>query len=163
MPPPFTCLYSTLEEIQLSLELQAACNPVILAEDFANWISRSNPGLASSKLGILCTSNFQVTAGPVLGNSFVKDFRLLIWTTTLAYTAYTADYGDPEQLNEALCNLKRLRNSYGERVVRNLDRLCRPQVIQQLSKVQRKLLFLIIVSICLSTTYTLDSNNNSVF
>ena len=101
-----------------------------LARDFANWISRSNSGIAASKLGLLCTRDFQVAASSILEDSFIKDVRLLIWTTTLAYTAQGLDSKSSQQQNEALSNLKRFRNSCGDRVVRNLDTLCRPQNIQ---------------------------------
>ena len=117
--PVFTTLCSMLDEIQLPGDLQAVTNPDALVEDFANWISHSSPGVASSKLALLCTSSFQATAGPILGDSFIKDFRLLIWTTTLSYTAYVADSGSIQQQNKAVCNLNKLRNACGNRVVCN--------------------------------------------
>jgi hypothetical protein len=163
VPPRFTTLCSTIDEIQLPLELQAASIPDLLAEDFAHWISHSNLGLAYSKLGVLCSSNFQVIAGEILGDSFVKHFRLLIWTTTLAYTAHTTNSCSTQRQNEALCKLKKLRDSYGDKVVQNLDRICRPQDIQKFSKIKRKLLFLVIVGVCLTATYTLECNKTSVF
>jgi len=86
-----------IDEIQLPPELQAGTNLNLLTEDFAKWISHSNPRLPLSKLGLLCTTNFQVIAGQVLKAllikeiSLIKDFRILIWTTTLAYTANPTD------------------------------------------------------------------------
>ena len=163
MLPSYTTLSSMLDEIQLPPGSQAVANLDVLAQDFANWISHSNPVVSSSKFGLLCTSEFQAIAGRVLEYSFIKDFRLLIWTTSLAHTAHTANYVGTQRPDEALNNLRKLRNSYGAKVIRTIDSLCRPLVLQRLSTAQRKLLFLIIFGICLSATYTRDNDEILVF
>lgn len=152
-----------LDEIHVPLEAQVKGNIDFLARDFANWISRSNSGIAASKLGLLCTRDFQVAASSILEDSFIKDVRLLIWTTTLAYTAQGLGSKSSQQQNEALSNLKRFRNSRGDRVVRSLDRLCRPQNIQHSSPLQRKLLFLVILGVSLSATYTVYCSVHCLF
>lgn len=84
----------------------------------------------------------------------ISDFRLLVWTTTLVYTARCNHHEDPRQI-KALCNLKKFRNWCGENVVNALDGLCRPQSIKKLNIQQLKLLFLVVIGVCLSATYTL--------
>lgn len=145
-----------LDEIRLPLELEQEITIDFLAQDFAAWIARLNSGVAASKLGLLCISDFQVTAAGVLKDISINDFRLLVWTTTLVYTARCRDGEEHHQQIEALCNLKKFMNRCGENVVNELDRLCRPHSIQQLAPLQCKLLFLVVIGVCLSATYTID-------
>ena len=127
-----------------------------LAADVANWITHAESGISTSKLSLLCASQFQEIADQSLGDAFIRDFRLLVWTTTLAHSAMNS--GAPSELdltcNLALSNLRILVHSYGERVVPHLENWCRPQSLRRLSIEQRKILFLIVIGMCLSATYT---------
>jgi hypothetical protein len=145
-----------LDEFQLPLEQEPEITLDFLAQDFAAWIEHSNSGIATSKLGLLFTSDFQVTASGILEDLPIIDFRLLVWTTTLAYTARCHDGEDYHWQIEVLCNLKKFRNRCGEKVVSKLDKLCRPLSIRRLTIQQRKLLFLVVIGVCLSATYTTD-------
>jgi hypothetical protein len=145
-----------LDEIRLPLELELEITLDFLARDFAAWISHSDSGVAASKLGLLCISDFQGIAAGVLKDFSVSDFRLLVWTTILVYTARYRDGEDDHGQIEALCNLKKFRNWCGENVINKLDRLCRPQSLQQLTTLQCKLLFLVVIGVCLSATYSID-------
>ena len=120
-------------------------------------------GISTSKLSLLCASQFQEIAGQSLGDAFIRDFRLLVWTTTLAHSAMNSgalSEADPTY-NLALSNLRILVHLYGGRVVPHLENWCRPQSLRKLSIEQHKLLFLIVIGMCLSATYTPMANEMS--
>jgi hypothetical protein len=139
-----------LEQIRMPSVLSTTINLDFLAIEYAHWISHTTPGMPTSKLGLLCTPAFQSAAGCGLGDSFVKNFRLLLWTTSLLYMAMN---GDAPAHETALRNLKKLINAYGKRVVLRLDELCHPSSINNMPVSLQKQLFLVIIGVCLSATY----------
>jgi hypothetical protein len=146
-----------LEQIRLPSILSTTINLDFLATD---WISHTTPGMPTSKLGLLCTPAFQSVAGGGLGDSFVKNFRLLLWTTSLLYIAINGEVHPQDALahETALRNLKRLINACGKRVVLRLDELCHPGAINNMPGSLQKQLFLVIIGVCLSATYMIKES-----
>ncbi|PMD15912.1 hypothetical protein NA56DRAFT_663425 [Hyaloscypha hepaticicola] len=131
-------LESMLEQIRLPSLLSTPINLDFLAAEYANWISHTTPSMPTSKLGLLCTPAFQSVAGGGLGDSFVKNFRLLLWITSLLYIAMNGEV-DPQDApahEAALRNLKKLINACGKRVVLRLDELCHPGAINNMPYLQ---------------------------
>jgi len=146
-----------LDQLRMPSNLQTL-NLDFLAANYANWISHATSDIPTSKLGLLCTSDFQSIAGHGLGDDFVKDFRFLLWTTSLFYTAMTgtAHPKDEPAYTTALCNLEMSIVSCGNRVVRYLDRLCHPGVIKNMPPAQCKQLFLVVIGMCLCASYMIE-------
>jgi hypothetical protein len=149
-----------LEQIRLPSILSTTINLDFLATEYADWISHTTQGMPTSKLGLLCTPAFQSVAGGGLGDSFVKNFRLLLWTTSLLYIAMNGEV-DPQDApahEAALRNLKKLINACGKRVVLHLDVLCHPGAINNMPVSLQKQLFLVIIGLCLSATYMVKAS-----
>lgn len=149
-----------LEQIRLPSILSTTINLDFLATEYADWISHNIPGIPTSKLGLLCTSTFQSIAGYGLGDSFVKNFRLLLLTTSLLYIAMNREiYPQDVPVHEtALRNLRKLINASGKKVVLRLDELCHPGAINNMAISLQKQLFLVIIGVCLSATYLIKES-----
>lgn len=150
-------LNSMLDQIKIPSDLQPLDLDFVTI-NYADWMSHDTSGIPTSKLGLLCTSGFQSIAGHGLGNEFIRSFRFLLWTTSLFYTATSKITGsnDGSAYATALCNLEELISCCGNRVVRRLDQYCHPGVINSMHPAQRKQLFLVIVGMCLSTSYMFE-------
>src|SRR6266702_3146897 len=86
-PQTLDTLHRTIDEMQLPRGSVATFSLDFLAADVANWITHAESGISTSKLSLLCASQFQEIASQSLGDAFIRDFRLLVWTTTLAHSA----------------------------------------------------------------------------
>ena len=145
----------------LELMLEKICSPSILVTtinpglEYADWISHNAPSTPTSKLRFLCTSAFQSIAGYGLGHSFIKDFRLLLWITSLFYIAMNKEiFSQNTAAHEtALKSLRRLINACGGRAVLRLDELCHPRTMNNMSVNLQIQLFLVIIGVCLSAAY----------
>lgn len=159
MPIYLHTLNSMLNQVQIPSNLQTL-DLDFLAADYAGWISHATSSIPTSKLGLLCTSDFQSIAGHGLGDDFVKDFRFLLGATSLFYTAMSriTHPKDETVYTTALCNLEKLIGSRGNRVVRRLDQLCHPGVIKNMPPAQCKLLFLVVIGMCLSASYMFEKS-----
>jgi hypothetical protein len=136
----------------------------VLATEYADWISNTNDvsNQLTSKVGLLCSSMFQSIAGQGLGNDFVTEFRLLLWTTTLFYQTITVNkhISDTATHTAVLRNLVFIINTCGKSVVCRLNTLCLPGTINNMCRSDQKRLFLLILGICLSVTYLVEESDN---
>jgi hypothetical protein len=150
-----------LDHIQIDSDL-SSLDP--FASGYADWISdtKNTSNQLPSKVGLLCSSLFQSIAGEGLGDGFVREFRLLLWTTTIFYMTMRANKLFPDEISRiaVLRNLVSAINACGRKVVHHLDRLCLPGTIYNMRTSDQKKLFLLILGMCLSTTYLAEEIDN---
>lgn len=153
-------MFANIDDISPFLETPAILSLDILTADIANWITRTSSGIAVGKVDLLCSSVFQNLAGQALGHEFIRNFRQVLWLTTLAHTATRNRILHTQ--TQTMDNLENWLHFYGENVVLQLDQHCRAHCIRKLSLMKRKALFLVIIGMCLSATYTHSARNDSL-
>jgi len=136
----------------------------LLAAGYADWILDTNDtsNQLTSNVGLLCSSMFQSIAGQGLGNDFIKEFRLLLWTTTLFSLTMRANKHILNKMVHTIVskNLVRIINACGKKVVHFLNGFCQPETINNMHRSDQKCLFLLILGICLSITYLIEESDN---
>ena len=145
--------------VALTVEWTRPITAFSLASDISQWIMGLDAGLPASKLSLLCSPVFQRLAKDHFRDDFVKNFRLLIWATTLLNSATIQS----EKLAHVRAeeNLRRLVAFYGEAVISEVDRLCKYSNMRSQSSENMLLLFLVLIGLCLAASYIapVDDNN----
>jgi len=122
-----------------------------LANDICQWITESGRRSPAPKLNLLCSPVFQGLAGNHFDDHFIKNFRVLIWTTMLLNSATVKP--DQRAHIQAEKNLKRLINFCGQAVISKVDTLCKHKTMKSQSLEKRYLLFIVLIGLCLSASY----------
>lgn len=148
---------TSVDQVILTVQGANSVTAASLASDISQWIMESEDGLSTSKLNLLCSPVFQCIARTHFGDHLMRDFRLLIWATTLLSSATV----QPEQAAhvQAEKSLTKLVSYYGQAVLLEVDKLCKYRNIKSLSSEQILLLFTILIGLCLSASYFSPGGN----
>jgi hypothetical protein len=140
-----------IDHIKLDSHVPVSWDIDFLAKDYAAWITHSGSTTPTSKTGILCTKDFQRLASRTLKEPFCREFRILLWTSSLLHVLRLQGW---HSYQLSLQDLEETRNNAATKVLSQLEERCRPETIRNLTDTERKALFLVIVGTVLSVTYT---------
>ena len=142
---------TSVDRISLPIQETTSISISLLANDIAQWITGSRPGLAVSKLNLLCSPVFRNLFKDCLDDELIQTFRLLVWATTLLDS--TTSQPDNSVHIQAQKSLVMLVEFYGNAVMLEVDRLCKYSNMKSHSPQQRMLLFLVLIGLCLAASY----------
>ncbi|KAI9741096.1 MAG: hypothetical protein M1834_002809 [Cirrosporium novae-zelandiae] len=140
---------------QLDFNTSVLWNIRALADDYVGWVKRSSFTFDASSPCVLSPKDYLQLASQTLGVDFCKDFRLLLWTTSLIFILKS----DPSQGRSfPITYLRGINTQAGTSVLQKLDNLCRTD-LRKKSDPERRALFLAVVGTSLAAMY---SENKSV-